>query len=193
MENLITTTLVLHFCFLSFDPRRCKQPKEQARFPVSWNLTSYYRWLGCFAEWVGSLASYTSQKITAYIFLGCHVLALDLVKSWSFDRPHMMVLDAPARTNKKENARPTSSISRRSMFDHAMRRRSTILIDMQIPSLPPTRPTSPPLQANGVPKIEEEHYSNDRDSVARKVGLGNLMKSARQDIQVPEFDMNSFF
>jgi hypothetical protein len=31
------------------------------------------------------------------------------------------------------------------------------------------------------------------DLIARKAGLGSLLKTARQDVEVPEFDMNSFF
>jgi hypothetical protein len=36
--------------------------------------------------------------------------------------------------------------------------------------------------------IDEEN-----DLIARKAGLGSLLKTARQDVEVPEFDMNSFF
>jgi len=31
------------------------------------------------------------------------------------------------------------------------------------------------------------------DLIARKAGLGSLLKTARQDVEVPEFDMDSFF
>jgi hypothetical protein len=33
---------------------------------------------------------------------------------------------------------------------------------------------------------------NEGDLVAKKAGLGSLLKTAKQDLQVPEFDMNSF-
>jgi hypothetical protein len=33
----------------------------------------------------------------------------------------------------------------------------------------------------------------EADLFARKAGLGSLMKSAKQDVKVPEFDMDSFF
>lgn len=62
-----------------------------------------------------------------------------------------------------------------------------MIIDMDIPSLPPTRPASP----TRVPVIKEEQ--EESDLVARKTGLGNLMKTAKQDVQVAEFDMNAFF
>lgn len=128
-------------------------------------------------------------------FVGCHVLALDLVRSWSFDRPSVVHQDIPEDARNTEKPRPTSpTISRRSMFGAAARRRSSIMIDMQIPSLPPTRSASPDKPANGISTvIEEELVRDDGDLFARKVGLGNLMKSAKQDVKVPEFDMSSFF
>jgi hypothetical protein len=39
-----------------------------------------------------------------------------------------------------------------------------------------------------VPTIKED----GNDLFARKAGLGNLMKSAKKDVQVPDFDMNAF-
>ena len=78
-------------------------------------------------------------------------------------------------------------------LEPALRRRSSILIDMDISSLPPTRKASPdkslPLQhAHPIEPIQEES-----DLYARQAGLGKLMKSAKRDVQVPEFDMNAFF
>jgi len=67
-------------------------------------------------------------------------------------------------------------------------------MDVSLPS--PVRSRSPepteeekPLVA--VPEVPEE--SSQRDLEARKAGLGSLMKSAKQTVQVPEFDMGSFF
>jgi hypothetical protein len=40
-----------------------------------------------------------------------------------------------------------------------------------------------------VPSIKEEEH----DILSRRAGIGGLMKSAKQDVQVPEFDMNAFF
>jgi hypothetical protein len=78
------------------------------------------------------------------------------------------------------------------MFDPASRRRSSILIDMYIPSLPPTRSTSPGQFAGPMPLVTEEQVKDKGDFAARKIGLGHLMKSAKQDVTVPEFDINSF-
>jgi len=41
--------------------------------------------------------------------------------------------------------------------------------------------------------IIEEPGNEQEDLIARKAGLGNLMKTAKQDITIPEFDMNAFF
>jgi len=63
---------------------------------------------------------------------------------------------------------------------------------MDLPSLPPTRSASP----ERVPKPEkavEEPLKEENDLFARKAGLGSLMKSAKQDVKVPEFDMGAFF
>jgi hypothetical protein len=73
---------------------------------------------------------------------------------------------------------------------HIMQRRSSILIDIDIPSLPPTRRASPePTQGK---ESVRETIPEEGDLFARKVGLGSLMKSAKQDIKVPEFDMSAF-
>ena len=79
-----------------------------------------------------------------------------------------------------------------------MRRQSSIMIDMDIPTDPPTRSASPSRRpANAASSIEEESVrvlkDAEGDLVARKAGMGRLLKSAKQDVQVPEFDMNAFF
>lgn len=76
-----------------------------------------------------------------------------------------------------------------------MRRRSSIIIDMDIPSLPPTRSASPVRDAKPPQADPEkvENISEGGDLLARKAGLGSLMKSAKMDVKVPEFDMNAFF
>jgi len=66
-----------------------------------------------------------------------------------------------------------------------------MLIDMDIPSLPPTRRASPEPTLEKIP--EQETMNDEGDLLARKAGLGSLMKSAKLDIRVPEFDMNAFF
>lgn len=70
------------------------------------------------------------------------------------------------------------------------------MIDMEIASEPPTRPASPSLSAtNGAPVESKlvEKVNGEGDLLARKVGIGGLLKSAKQDLNVPEFDMNAFF
>jgi hypothetical protein len=64
------------------------------------------------------------------------------------------------------------------------------MIDMDLTSFPSTESGTPsrPPQKSGLEKVKEEG-----DLIARKAGLGSLMKSAKQDVQVPEFDMNAFF
>jgi len=66
------------------------------------------------------------------------------------------------------------------------------MIDMDILSLPPTRQETP----NEKTRIEThpvEVIKEESDLLARKTGMGNLLKSAKQDVQVPEFDMSAFF
>jgi hypothetical protein len=57
--------------------------------------------------------------------------------------------------------------------------------------LPPTRRPSPERKLQKIP--EQETMQGEGDLFARKVGLGNLMKSAKQNVTVPEFDMDAFF
>lgn len=76
-------------------------------------------------------------------------------------------------------------------LEPALRRRSTIVIDMEISSDPPTRRASP--ERTAPKRIAEESINDEGDLLARKAGMGNLMKSAKQDVKVPDFDMNAFF
>jgi len=64
------------------------------------------------------------------------------------------------------------------------------MIDMDIPSGAPTRSGSPERRYSNA--ISEE-LKEEPDLLARKAGLGSLMKSAKKDVKVPEFDMNAFF
>lgn len=121
---------------------------------------------------------------------GCHVLALDLVRTWSFERPSTVVHDSPALR------RPPSPLMTRFALEPALRRQSSIMIDMDIPTNPPTRSASP--TRRHMDKLVENQEGetlkqDDGDLVARKAGMGRLMKSAKQDVQVPEFDMGAFF
>jgi len=65
-----------------------------------------------------------------------------------------------------------------------------MMIDMEIASLAPTRKASPELASSHHPI---EAIKEESDLLARQAGLGKLMKSAKHDVQVPEFDMNAFF
>lgn len=143
------------------------------------------------AEWVRRVL-YDVVEATANILLGCHALALDLVRTWSFARPSTAVHDSPTLRP------PPSPLATRFALEPAMRRRSSILIDMDIPSAPPTRVGSPDLRApDGEPTPsgdgEVMQQKENGDLVARKAGMGRLMKSAKQDVQVPEFSMDAFF
>ncbi len=62
-------------------------------------------------------------------------------------------------------------------------------IDMIIPSLPPTRSTSPERK----PPVIIEEPTEDGDFFARKAGIGSLMKTAKQEVELAEVDMNAFF
>jgi hypothetical protein len=73
------------------------------------------------------------------------------------------------------------------------RRRSSIMIDMDLFTAPPTRRPSPePEEGRPSATLINETINEEGDLIARKAGLGNLMKTARQDVQVPEFNMDSF-
>lgn len=148
--------------------------------------------------------------------LGCHILALDLVESWSFARPAGGV--SASRANLILPANPPSPTAFTVPFAMAARtrRESKILIDMDMLTEPPTRRASPEprdldepehgaeAKTPRLPKLsmpdtggehrldELEHLKDEGDLLSRKAGLGGLMKSAKQNIQVPEFDMSSF-
>ena len=93
--------------------------------------------------------------------------------------------------------RPPSPISTRFALEPALRRQSSILIDIDVSSAPPTRRASPsrspPRGVSPVRGAVKEELRPEGDLVARKAGLGSLIKSAKQDVKVPEFDMNAFF
>lgn len=65
------------------------------------------------------------------------------------------------------------------------------MIDMEVSSDPPTRRASPERKASK--GIAGETIKEEGDLLARKAGMGNLMKSAKQDVKVEEFDINAFF
>jgi len=66
------------------------------------------------------------------------------------------------------------------------------MIDIDL-TAPPTRQPSPkPREITEPPTQLMKETINEGDLVARKAGLGSLLKTAKQDVQVPDFDMNSF-
>jgi len=68
------------------------------------------------------------------------------------------------------------------------------MIDMDLSTAPPTRRPSPEPRETGEPlPLIKETINEEGDLIARKAGLGSLLKTAKQDVQVPDFDMDSFF
>ena len=80
-----------------------------------------------------------------------------------------------------------------------------MIIDMELPSFPPTRPASPPIKGHLPPVMSavdgsgSEQQENIAETPDASVGpphqstaLGTLMKSAKKDVAVPEFDMSNF-
>jgi hypothetical protein len=215
-------------CSLSLKQNHSKLLRVPAKYRVEQSLISYFRCRGSCVAWVRVSRPIAECFAQTSCLLGCHVLALDLVRSWSFDRPTMptqnrQVVDitealddrlqeldqsqppSPVRERGERSAsrsRPPPSPTMRKKSIQLMRRQS-LLIDMDIPSLPPTRSASPapPIrtQLDGVdrnlPEVERGRASAtpDHDLVARQTGLGTLMKSAKKDVTVPEFDMSNFF
>lgn len=79
-------------------------------------------------------------------------------------------------------------------LEPAMRRRSSIMIDMDLFTAPPTRRPSPePEEGRPIAPLMNETINEEGDLIARKAGLGSLMKTAKEDVQVPEFNIDSFF
>ncbi|OAX44398.1 hypothetical protein K503DRAFT_383768 [Rhizopogon vinicolor AM-OR11-026] len=129
--------------------------------------------------------NFVLQIARVFCRMGCHTLALDLMRSWSFERPSISVL-----TPSEPTPSPYTALRRSLALDPRLRRRSSIMIDMDIVSAAPTRKVSPDRLLSKVP--EQEPIKEESDLLARKAGLGSLLKSAKQDIQVPEFSMDSF-
>ncbi|KAI0286916.1 RAVE protein 1 C terminal-domain-containing protein [Russula aff. rugulosa BPL654] len=134
--------------------------------------------------------NFVLQVARVFTRMGCHALALDLVRSWSFDRPSHDFHDPV-----EQIAPPSPTTMRRmSALEPAMRRRSSIMIDMDLFTEPPTRRPSPePEEGGPIAPLINQTINEEGDLIARKAGLGSLMKTAKQDVQVPEFDIDSFF
>lgn len=134
--------------------------------------------------------------------LGCHPLALYLLTNWSFDRvvsniqPPITELSVAA-TQVAADIRPRSpTISTRASLGLGLARAPSLVIDMEIPSLPTTRPSSPPPQVPVVMRVGSPALTSPREDSEMQVqrtGLGSLMKNAKKDVKIAEFDMNAFF
>jgi len=138
--------------------------------------------------------NFVLQIARVFCRMGCHALALDLVRSWSFARP-TAPRQLPTGSTTDLISFPGLESSRRSHFGMGPvnRRQSSILIDMEVTAEPPTRRPSPEPRLVKEPiGHSEETIKDDGDLFARKAGMGNLIKSAKQNVQVPEFDMNAF-
>ncbi|KAI5121293.1 hypothetical protein M0805_003762 [Coniferiporia weirii] len=136
--------------------------------------------------------NFVLQTARVFCRMGCHVLALDLVRSWSFDRPTTPRRDPGTVNNVDDLLGTLPNDVRRPAFGH--RQRASIMIDMDVPSDPSTRPTSP--GSVGVEQTAAPDGSNEKlfdDTTVRKSSLGGLMRSAKENISLPEFDMNAFF
>lgn len=129
---------------------------------------------------------FSRRKDLDAVRVGCHALALYLLRSWSFERPTTVARDDAARMQK-----PRSPISPRRTLTTSplLRRRPSILIDMDVESKTPSRKQSPEPAPHGV---VQETIREESDLAARRAGLGNLIKSAKHDVQVPEFNMDAF-
>ena len=215
------TTQVSLCCSRSSRPSLSRRLKAQAKYRVKRSLTLSCRSLGYSVGWVRYsivLNSNVQYLISVNSFvLGCHALGLDLVKHWSFDRiPAERLLPSPSsppssslfgETERRENgvtngtARPAPS-NRRSFLGLKAAHRRSLIIDMEVPSLPPSVAGTPvpssPVRAsltngNGPAAIVPSPPIVNPENMARQAGLGSLMKSAKRDVHVPEFDMSAFF
>lgn len=83
---------------------------------------------------------------------------------------------------------PPSPKVTRNLFtlESAIRHRSSILIDMNVSSPPGT-----PAPAERI-TLPLKTVEDQTDLVARKTGIGNLMKAAKKDVEIPDFDMSAF-
>ncbi|EIW73255.1 hypothetical protein TREMEDRAFT_24795 [Tremella mesenterica DSM 1558] len=143
--------------------------------------------------------------------MGCHALALDLLRSWNFDRPFFP--HKPIRSRRPSSMGTPASPSRSLSTPHSARRPSFLLsshgrhesmfMDLDVlaeadPSEPVTRVPSPtPIFQNTAdpetPDLIEIREELEKEMKPRK--MGNLMKELKQDVRqgAAEFDMDSFF
>lgn len=179
-------TRVSRSCSLNCDPRRYRLPRELVRSPEGESLTLSCKLRECSAGWVSVIYSIFALHDLDGVRVGCHALALYLVRSWSFERP-----TTAARNDTAQAQRPPSPISPRRTLTTSpfLRRRTSILIDMDVEPKTLSRRQSAELAPHGVAR---ETIREESDLAARRAGLGSLMKSAKHDVQVPDFNMDAF-
>jgi hypothetical protein len=153
------------------------------RYPGRQSRTLCCRRQESSSEWVRA-HTHPRLSLSDWSRLGCHALALNLVRTWFFERPSI----EPSQP-LVPNGRAQSPVRHRSEMGAIMQRQPSVFIDMDVPSAAPTRPVSPTLDGDLPKEVEGADTPN---SSARKTGIGNLMKTAKQTAQVPEFDMDSF-
>ncbi|KAG9095999.1 regulator of (H+)-ATPase in vacuolar membrane [Ceratobasidium sp. UAMH 11750] len=152
--------------------------------------------------------NFVLQMARVFCRMGCHPLALALTTSWSFARPTLPTQGTVRRNSNVSSsceqvpASPTFSRKadlqpRRPIRAHV--RRKSLIMDMDISALPPTRTVSPvPEVSTPQARVEEPPNPMDTQNVHEKVeipkrtGLGSLMQAAKQEVNVPEFDMGAF-
>jgi len=140
--------------------------------------------------------NFVLQTARVFCRMGCHALAVDVVRSWSFDRPTSSIISSASEQADVVAPLPGSPVfPRRPLHPSHFRRRSaSIVIDMDVPSDPSTRAASPePKVSQPSSPSSSERKDTDGEAPVRKAGMGSLLKTAKQDFSVPEFDMNAFF
>jgi len=179
-------TQVLRSCFLNCDPRRYRLPRGLVRSPEGESSALSCKLRECSVGWVRVICSIFALHDLDSVRVGCHALALYLVRSWSFERP-----TTAAQNDAPQMQRPPSPISLRRTLaaNQFLRRRTSILIDIDVESKTLSRRQPPELALHGVP---QETTREESDLAARRAGLGSLIKSAKHDVQVPEFSMDAF-
>ncbi|KAG8694259.1 regulator of (H+)-ATPase in vacuolar membrane, partial [Ceratobasidium sp. 394] len=141
--------------------------------------------------------NFVLQMARVFCRMGCHPLALALTTSWSFARPTLPTQGTVRRNSNVSSsseqvpASPTFSRKadlqpRRPIRAHV--RRKSLIMDMDISALPPTRTVSPvPEVSTPQARVEEPPNPMDTQNVHEKVeipkrtGLGSLMQAAKQE------------
>src|SRR6266702_3433138 len=112
-------TQVLRSCSLNCDPRRYRLRQELVRSPEEESLTLFCKLRECFVGWVSVICSTFTQQDLIDVRVGCHTLALHLVRSWSFERPTTAARNDAAQVQ----APPSPRSSRRTLANSPFSRR----------------------------------------------------------------------